>query len=229
MSQSHRSIAVRVGLLFMIATLAGVLSLVFLQSLYSSDYLVGVAASASQVVLGVFAEILMVGAVLAIPVVLYPVLRGRDATVARAYLVARIFEASLLVASIFGAVLLLALSRDYAAVGAGDIGRYQTIGALLLTTSDWGSLMGGQIVLSLSAVILNAALYRRRLVPRILSAWGVLGAPLMFASAALVMFDVFGSSSTPATILMLPLAVQEMALALWLIFKGFHPEALATD
>jgi hypothetical protein len=65
-------------------------------------------------------------------------------------------------------------------------------------------------------------LYRSKLIPRWLSVWGLIGAALVLAVGVLGMF---GHS---AMILWLPLAVNEMVLAVWLIVKGFNPSAIAS-
>jgi len=41
------------------------------------------------------------------------------------------------------------------------------------------------------------------------------------------MFGLFSPLSTIKTVLELPLAVQEMVMAVWLIVKGFNPSAIA--
>jgi hypothetical protein len=44
----------------------------------------------------------------------------------------------------------------------------------------------------------------------------------------LVMFRVIGPMSTTQVVLAVPIAVQEMVLAVWLIVKGFNSSAIAS-
>lgn len=220
--------AVFAGILFIVATASAVLSALFVPPLDVVEDLRGIAANGSQVMIGVFLQLIMVASVFTIPVVLFPILRKQGDGVARLYFAVRVFEAVFLVLCVVGLVLLLTLSREYVSAETTDLSHMGTTGALLLAMSDWGSLIGGQILLSLAALILNLSMYRSRLVPRLLTVWGLIGVPLMFASAALVMFGVVANSSAIQTALMLPLAVQEMAFALWLIVKGFSPAALGS-
>jgi hypothetical protein len=44
----------------------------------------------------------------------------------------------------------------------------------------------------------------------------------------LSLFGLIGHLSTATVVLALPIAVQEMALAVWLIVKGFNPSAIAS-
>ena len=226
---SSRKIAIAVGVLFIIATVAGVSQFPFLRALNASDYLSSVSAHGSQVMTAVLLDLIMIGAVFAIPVVLFPILKKHSEGLARGYVVARIFEAAPLVVGVFSTIALLTLSQEFVAAGAPAAPHYPTLGALLLATSDWTLLIGGQVILSLSALILNYGLFRSRLVPRSISGWGLIGVPLMFASGLVVMFGLTESSSTISTALVAPLAVQEMVLAVWLIVKGFNPSAIASE
>jgi hypothetical protein len=71
------------------------------------------------------------------------------------------------------------------------------------------------------ALLFYALLYQANLPPRWLSVWGLLGAALVFIFGALAMFG------TSVIYLAIPIAVQEMVMALWLIVRGFNPTALA--
>jgi hypothetical protein len=59
------------------------------------------------------------------------------------------------------------------------------------------------------------------LIPAWLSIWGLVGGILYFASPIAGLFDI------DLGFLMLPLGVQEMILAFWLIIKGFNQNAIA--
>jgi hypothetical protein len=72
-------------------------------------------------------------------------------------------------------------------------------------------------------------LFKSKLVPRWLSVWGIIGLIMTLAAYLLVMFGFFGSSSTISDVLQLPIFVQEMVLAVWLIVKGFNPSAIASE
>ena len=79
----------------------------------------------------------------------------------------------------------------------------------------------GVIPFALGALMFSVLLYQSRLVPRWLSAWGLVGAVLYVVPA---LGSMFGLS---LGFLMAPLALQEMVLAAWLIAKGFSPSAIA--
>jgi len=64
---------------------------------------------------------------------------------------------------------------------------------------------------------------QQRLVPRWLSAWGLVGAVLYIVAPLGSMLEL------SLGFFMAPLALQEMVMAVWLIGKGFNPSAIAPE
>ena len=75
----------------------------------------------------------------------------------------------------------------------------------------------------LGALMFYVLLYQSRLVPRWLSAWGLVAAALGIVPP---LGGMFGLSSLG--VLVAPLFLQEMVMAVWLIAKGFNPMAVAS-
>ena len=118
---------------------------------------------------------------------------------------------------------LLTLSEAFVQAGAPDALSYQALGDVVLTAGEWASLLGLGLAFALSALILNSVLYRTRLVSRWVSGWGFVGAVLVFVNFLLQLFG-----SDPVEILFIPIAVQEMVFAVWLIARGFRRPERAT-
>jgi len=83
------------------------------------------------------------------------------------------------------------------------------------------------LVFCLGGVLFYVLLYRSRIVPRWITVWGFVGIPLYAVAYLLAMYDVIGINSSEVNLLCLPLAVQEMVLAIWMIARGFRPAAEA--
>ena len=83
-------------------------------------------------------------------------------------------------------------------------------------------------MLGINTMMYSYIFYKSKLVPRFISILGMTGATLIFTCALLVMFGVFPQISVWGAILALPVAANEMILAVWLIVKGFNESALAT-
>jgi hypothetical protein len=64
--------------------------------------------------------------------------------------------------------------------------------------------------------------YQSKLIPRWLSGLGIIGGILWLAGTLLTMFGFIDLYSTFQVVLFLPIALQEMILAVWLIVKGFQ-------
>jgi hypothetical protein len=149
------------------------------------------------------------------------VLRRHDERFALGYVVARVAEVVVIAIGMMAGLLLVPLSRDAAATVSGDGAGSRVLADHLQATIDWTGYVGAQMIFAISALLLNVAFLRSGLVPRWLALWGVVGVPFMFASGLLVMFESLGGHASVLNLLVLPLAVQEMAMAVWLIAKGF--------
>jgi hypothetical protein len=167
-------------------------------------------------------ELIWALAVVGIIVTLFPTLRKHGEALALGFSSLRFIEA---MSTIFHSIILLPLlilSREYVAAGAPEAPYYQMAGTLLLAVRDQAFLIGSGFIWSLSAIVLNYLLYQRKLIPRWLSVWGLVGAVLSFANYAP---EFFGVDSVE--ILFYPIAVQEMVFAVWLIVKGLNAPAVA--
>ena len=77
----------------------------------------------------------------------------------------------------------------------------------------------------LNALMLGTLMYRSGLVPRILPVIGLIGAPLLIATTVATLFGGIEQYSPVAGLSAVPIAVWELALGLWLTFKGFKASA----
>jgi Domain of unknown function (DUF4386) len=223
---ADRKSAIITGVLFIIG-FAGVLTVALTKPILDDpDYLVKVSANANRIILGAFFQIIMAAACAGIGISLYPVLRKYNEGLALGAVGFRIIEA---VFQIVGAVillLLLTLSQEFVKAGALDSSHFQTEGALLLAGSDWVNHVAVLLVWSMGALMYYSIFYRTKLIPRWLSGWGLVGITLTIVASILFMFRLIGPMSTIQVALNIPIAVQEMVLAIWLIVKGFNPSAI---
>ncbi len=83
-------------------------------------------------------------------------------------------------------------------------------------------MLGPRVFASLAALPFYYLLFQSKLLPRWISVWGLIAAPLYLASGLLAMFDLVDPFSPILVLLFLPAALLEMVLAVWLIVKGFN-------
>jgi len=99
----------------------------------------------------------------------------------------------------------------------------------LLTTRDSAGFIFAVIAFCLGALMYYAVFYRSKLIPRWLSVWGLIAIVLLLSAVFITLFDGDPYSISGTLIwLALPIALQEMVLAVWLIVNGFNPSAIAS-
>jgi hypothetical protein len=226
---TNRRIAVVAGVLFIIATSADLVSrVVLLQPILSApDYLTKISANESQVLLG--ALFLFIGAVAAsgIAIALFPVLRKHNEGLALGSVGFRLIEGALYLGIVVCLLSLVTLSQGSAEAGAPASSVFQVPASLFMAARDS---LGQVSVLTfgLGGFMYYWVFYQSRLVPRWLSAWGLVAIAMVMVSGLLVMLRLVESFSPPQLVLALPIFLQEMVLAVWLIVKGFNPRAIAS-
>ena len=228
MRSRERSIARIAGALFIIATAASLLSVAFLGSAGSPDYLAKIAANEGQVAVGVLLRFIAAFASAAIAISLYPVLRRYRQGLALGAVGFRIIEGTFYALGAVSVLLLLTLSQEFVKTGAGNPAYFNESGTLLKALDDWAGL-AGIFAFYVGGLLYYRVFYQTRLVPRWLAAWGVGGVILGAAAALLVLFGVTGSMSPVQMALNAPIGLQEMVLAVWLIAKGFNASVTTSD
>lgn len=224
MTNSYRRNAVIIGILFIIATaFLFIGQAVYAPVLDSPDYLETAYPDRIIATIGMLLEFACVLAIPLIPVFLFPVLRKHSETLALGYIVFRFFEAILFVLVEINKLSLINVSQRYLAGSAADASFFQNIGSSLQAWNSLGWLFY-ILVFAIGALILYTVLYQSRLVPRFLSAWGFIAALMILASALMTLLEVDLNLSGGAfeLIFAVPIGVQEMVMAVWLIVKGFN-------
>lgn len=224
----NKKIAVTTGILFIIATVASISSLPFLASVNSSNYLADVSQNENQVITGILLTLIGAFASASIAISLYPLLKKYSQGLALGAVGFRLIEAVFYIVGVIGIVLLLSLSQEFVKAGAPSSSYFQTLGVILLSGYHWAGNVAGTLAFYSGAMMYYYIFYRTKLIPKWLSGWGLVAVSMGIVASMLVMFQVVGSMSTVQVVLNLPIAVQEMVLAVWLIVKGFNSSAIAS-
>jgi hypothetical protein len=219
---NKRTAAILIGALFIIGTVAGGTSAALLDPIRNNpDVLAGVYSHESQIILAAVFWLTMGLALALVPVVAYPVLQQNHKTLAIGYVVFRGgLETVTYILTAVGWLMLLPLRSAYPA-GTPDGSFFQSLGTMVFNSYEIGSI--GTIVFCLGALMFSAALFRSKLVPRWLSGWGLIAAIPYLAGGGLGLIGLLDPLSPIVTAMDMPLALQEMVLAVWLIGKGFDP------
>jgi len=222
---SYRKTAIIVGILFIIATATSILTIVFLGSTLETPLnFATVSANEFQVGMAVLFWLILAVSVTGIGVMMYPILKKYHEGLALGYVGFRLIEAIGIIVASITLLSLLTLSQEYSA-GTLDVANYQPIGSLLLALQDWSFEIGTLIFLGLGGLFLYYSLYELKLVPRLLSVWGLIGAACVLLYGLLGLFGLTADSMA-LNLLAAPIAIQEMVFAVWLIVKGFNPSTV---
>ncbi|HAA13890.1 MAG TPA: hypothetical protein DCE41_20245 [Cytophagales bacterium] len=190
--------------------------------LSGSGFLEQAFPNAQSIGLGILLQIVNDFAVIGIGLVFYPLLAQYNPRIALIYQSTRIIEGSLLLVS--GAVILLfiPLSQQYLQAFPTELGHFETVG-IILKSAKYQLFQLAMITLSVGSFFLCYLLYKERLIPRVLTVLGFLGYGMLLCK---VVVETLGYS-TAGQILYLPGTLFELALPLWLIFKGFRPLSIS--
>ncbi|MEU2116792.1 DUF4386 domain-containing protein [Streptomyces sp. NPDC016459] len=214
MSPDRRT-AVAAGSLFLLTEAAAIAGAVLYRPLLgAADGRLAQGAD-TRALLGALCEVVLVVAVAGTGAALFPVLRRHGEGLALGYAFGRLLEGAVITVGIVAVLALVTLRRDGGAADGAD--------AALVAVHDWTFLLGPNIALGLNTVLLAYLAYRARLVPRFIAVLGLVGGPLICASAVAVMFGAYEQLSVAGASAALPVFAWELALAGWLIVRGFGP------
>ena len=120
----------------------------------------------------------------------------------------------------------MTLRQDLAGAAGADAASMILTGNALVAVHDWTFLLGPGLMPAVNALLLGYLLYRSGLVPRIIPLMGLIGAPLLLASATATMFGAYEQVSAMSVIATLPIFFWELSLGVWLVVKGFKPSPI---
>ena len=219
-----------VGVLFIIGTVFLFIGQTFYNPIISSpDYLDIAYPNRTTVLTGILIEIVGYLGLVFIPVLLYPILKKHNEVLALAYICFRLFEVVLLSVAQITKLSLIGLSQDYLNNGGVDTSYFHNMGNSIQSVLYWVD-SGGLIyiiVFVIGALVLYYELYKTKLIPAWLSIWGFISGIALITASLMVTLDIF--TAELAILLMIPLAVQEQIMALWMIFKGFTKSAIISE
>jgi hypothetical protein len=227
---NYRKTAISVGVLYIIGTVSGILSMASSGPLREAAYLGSIAVNPNQIVAAALFVLLMGLALALVPILLFPLLKKYNEVLAMGYVVFRgALETALYIGLTVSWLVLIVLGLEYVKAGAPAASYFQTLGTLVLASHEALSTVL-IIVFSLNALMLYTVFYQSKLIPRWISIWGFIAILLHLTTAFLLMFSIVESTSSPVLMVFnLLIFVQEMVMAVWLIVKGFNPAAIAAQ
>ena len=195
--------------------------------LSDTGYILGPGDDA-RVTLGALLEILLMIGNVGTAVVMFPILRRYSETLSLSYVASRTIEATIIGVGAISLLSVVTLRDDLAASTGADGTSLDIAGQTLVAIHDWTFLFGPGFCVGVNGILLGWLMYRTGLMPPRLALLGVIGGPLIFASAIAVLFGAYEQDGLHA-LFSVPEAAFEAAFAIYLIVKGFRPSPILDD
>ena len=215
---SSRKISLVAGLLYLL-TFVSIPTLALYGPVHDPNYIVGPGPDTAIIVGGVL-EIIVALAGIGTAAVLFPVLKQQNEGVALALVASRVLEASTMFVGV--AFLLSIVTLRRAGAGADAL----VTSHALVSLYDRIFVLGQSFMPAINDLLLGFLLYQSRLVPRVLSLIGIVGAAPLVTSYIAVLFGLIGQRDPLAGLAALLVALFEFSLGIWLIAKGFNRSAV---
>ena len=206
------------GVLFLITYITSISAVLLFQPVLDdpAGYIAG-DGNDSQIYLGAFLEFLLILANVGTAVVLYPVVKRLNETLAIAFVAARIIESVFIAIGIIFVLGIVSLSHD--SPGAADLA------VSLAAMKDWTFLFGpGLIVPVGNGLILGYLMYRSALVPPRMAWLGMIGGPLLLLGNIGVLFDLWDQTSA-VSLVVIPEFIWEAFLGIYCAIWGFRQDS----
>ena len=196
---------------------AGMLSLSILTGSIT-EVLPNISSSLGQMRTTIVLELLTSVGIIVMTSLLYVVLRDQNPAVALVALGLWIAEAVMLAVKTLGLYSLLDVSAEYVDAGtpAAASSSYEPVGTLSLGVSQHAGDIG-MLFFCLGGLLWYYLLFQSRIVPRLLSLWGLAAVPLVLVATVLLVWDHSLHPSIALYALYVPF---ELVLGLWLLIKG---------
>lgn len=212
------SIARVVAVLILVQAIGGALTnFVLLDAAFAPPgFLVNAAPHALRVGTSALLGIFIGGFAMATAITVFPLFRKYSERMALSLVALATAALALAVVENGTVMSMLSLSKAYAASGAADPAAFEGLRGIVAASRNWAHfthlVVGGSIFL-----VLYATLFRFALVPRALAALGIAAFVLQMATVSMPFFG--GRVIFP---LLAPAGIANLALAVWLLTKGFR-------
>jgi hypothetical protein len=210
-----------IGALFLVGFLTYGIGFTLVNSVIGvPDFMSTIPAVETTLLIGAFLMLLNTVVDIGKGVLFFPILENHGKRTALVYLAAIVVQVVFLDIGVIFLLMLVPLAHIAADASASSAAWAPGLGSLLGEANTIAYNVG-QATLSFGGVFLCMLLFRTRLIPRLLAGLGVAGYVLHAAGSA---SEIFG---LPLSLyLLIPGALFEVGIALWLIFKGFRPAAV---
>lgn len=218
MSVTQRKAAIIIGVLIL-AQMAGSALVNFFAEAPLFDgagFLVNAASHSNQIAVAVFLAIILEATWVAISILAFPVFAERSTRSALAFFAVAIVCLVIGVIENAAVMSMVSASQSYAIATVSDRAQLQLMRGIVASARNWPHFLG-RMFDGLAALVFYAVLFRFALVPRVISAFGMIAVASMLTGLSMPFFGravIFP--------MLAPLGLTQLILAVWLIARGFN-------
>ncbi|HEX5015289.1 MAG TPA: DUF4386 domain-containing protein [Candidatus Limnocylindrales bacterium] len=217
-----RRTALVAGILYLLTFIGSIPGALLMDPVLTDpNYVAGPGASTQ---IGIAAVFEMINALAAIgtAVAVFSVVKREHEGLAIGFVATRLFEAGVIAV---GIVSILAVSSVQQAVAAGaDATTALPVAGALVAVRHWAMVIGPNMA-AFNALMFGTLLFRAHLVPRAIPALGLIGAPLLISWVAGAIVGITEANTPWHLVATMPFFFWELAVGLWMTFKGFNRTA----
>ena len=177
-----RRIALAGGVLYLITFAASLPQLKLFADIVNDPerYVMG-HGSNTGLLWGIWFEVITAFAGIGTAVALYPVTRRVSRTAAIGFVTSRVTEAALILVGVVSLLTVVTMRADLGGATGVRAESLRVTAHALVEMRQWTFLVGPGLIAGVNGLFLGYAMYRSRLVPRIIPTVGLIGAPLIIA------------------------------------------------
>jgi len=218
------------GAAFLFVFVASLLSDILLASAIGSgsisDILVNISDNLALIRISILVELVNSVGIVVLAALLYILFNKQYKSIALVALGLYWAEAITLAISKIGAYALIPLSQEFVVAGTPEPSFHQTLGDFLYYGIDRQGYAIHTLFFCLGAILWYYLFYRSRVIPRVLSVWGLAGVSLVLINGLLLLYDRDFGLRPILVALYVP---YEVVLGIWLIVKGFNSSTIVSE
>lgn len=213
----HRAIPLAIGGLYLLSYMAGILSVSTIVD--EPNFLSHSAAHTGKVYRAIIFQVVLGICYIGIGILFYPIIKLHSKSLASTFLSLRVISMALV---FLGAVILfmiLKTSHEFINWQGTSPAELIQRGNKLKLQRDFINHVAMIIVLCISNMLLYNLLIKSGIIPNWLLIWGIIGAGISIIASMLVGFKQLEIISPTYIAMNVPVAIQELFFAIWLLFK----------
>ncbi len=216
---SNKRTAKIAGALIIVGMVAGILSIV--PAVEGTDYLIAVFPNRNQVLTGALFQFLLVPIYIGFSLLLYQTVKQSSKSLAVGFVGFRFVAGAFQLIGVILLPIFIYLSQEYLSSGpSSSVVFLESFGAMLKLFRDLANHLGVMVATGLGNLLLYSVFLRGKHIPKWLSIWGIIGNSLIIIASFFILFQLVEVVSSGYIAMTIPLVIQELVLAIWLIAKG---------